>query len=201
MPTATGLNLRHVPPSLHGAAREHFEQGDVLGLLCMADNQSGLDIVRDNWQILKDAGLYERALLEAYIGCRVNNVAHPKSMLDLLFWLADRSRLRDCGSPLPGRGPFVLYRGVAGTGRRRRINGHSWTESLGVACWFAGRAAIYRLADPAIYTTTVTARAVFAYCADRGEAEFICNVRKPTRLALTAEEIRERSDRESDTEA
>jgi hypothetical protein len=170
------LWLHPIPVSLRASAVSALEAGDVLGFLCCAPNTYGLHLVLFNRRVLLKRELYERALLHAYAGTRTNWVAWPNREIAGLFACADRQRLRAAGDPLPGPGPFVLFRGVAGRGRARRIRGFSWTASAERALWFADRAALFGLADPAVYTVTVKESDVLAYVNDREEQEFLVRV-------------------------
>ncbi len=88
----------------------------------------------------------------------------------LMFQSADRARLRAEGDPLPGHGPFTIYRGVAGDEPVRRVCGLSWTASLEMAREFAER---FALPDPGVYQITVEESNVLAYVNAKGEEEFI----------------------------
>src|SRR5262245_16723139 len=88
-----------------------------------------------------------------------------------MFQIADVKQLRAARDPLPSKGPFVIYRGVAGRGRARCIRGLSWTASLKCAAWFASR--FSGLPDPAVYRVTVNEASVLAYLNCRNEQEFI----------------------------
>jgi hypothetical protein len=175
--TPPTLWLDPIPAGFRGDAIARLEAGDVLGFLLSADNTSGLDLVAFNFAALQARGLYEQALLEAFISTRVNHHRWPLRTLSRLFGIADRARLRAAGDPLPGPGPFRLYRGVAGRGGARRIRGLSWSLSEEKARWFADRAALWELADPAVYRVTVEASDVLAYVnsdrVGRGEEEVI----------------------------
>jgi hypothetical protein len=186
------LNLRHVPRFLRTDAIDAFEEGDEIGFLGVADNQLGLAIVFDNALPLKRRGMYEKALIQAFTGTRTNNLMYQLWVIDDLFREADADRLREAGDPMPGEGPFTLYRGVAGTNRTRRIAGLSWTRNIDVACWFAAR---LDLPSPSVYTATVQTNQVLCYVHDRHEEEFICRVKKPTILDISEDEIRERKAR------
>ncbi len=83
--------------------------------------------------------------------------------LRYLFEMCDRNNLRAAGDPLPGFGPFVMYRGIAGIGRQRRPRGLSWTSSLECARWFAERSGLQGLANTAVVTITVPDEDVLAY--------------------------------------
>jgi hypothetical protein len=98
-----------------------------------------------------------------------------------MFTRADRTKLRAAGDPLPGAGPFTVYRGVAGRGPARRVRGLSWTDDVEKAAWFAQR--LPGLSDPAIYRVIVEGNEVFACNFGRGEREFIVYPkRRPQRL-------------------
>ncbi len=152
-----------------------LDAGDAGGFLVTASNEYGLDLVYFNMTELQARGLYERALLDAFIDTRTNNRHWPLRELMGMFEIADRERLRAAGDPLPGPGPFTIYRGVAGRGRARRVRGLSWTRSLERAQWFADRGPWFGLKDPAVFRVTVEANDVLAYCngSYREEEEFI----------------------------
>jgi hypothetical protein len=100
-------------------AQEEFARGDIEGVLCLINSGARLDFVIDNAQMLKQRGLLERALLDAWTGANSNIRHWSLSFTRSMFGsFADRERLLAAGQPLPGEGPFTLYRGVAGHGRR-----------------------------------------------------------------------------------
>jgi hypothetical protein len=179
--TVPYLYLDPIPPGpLRVQARAGLDEGDVRKFLVSAGNDYSLDMVNFNYGELKRRGLYEEALLVAWMICRVNNQRYPVDDLHRLWDLADRDVLRRL-APLPGPGPFVLYRGVAGNGKVRRVRGHSWTADRKKAQWFAER---FRglLANPMVYSATIGAELVYAYIPDRDEAEFVVNVPPKMRL-------------------
>jgi len=184
------LNLNCVEADLHPQAREAFADGDGPGFVWIASGNR-LQHVVDNMRPLKERGIYEASLLTAFTGCKTNHYQWPDDWLDTLFGYADPVRLRQAGESLPGTGPFVLYRGVSGTGRARRLRGYSWTASLDVACWFAVR--FPWLAAPTVLMATVPAEDILAYWNDRGEQEFLWKPLDFVRLKLTREEIAERA--------
>jgi hypothetical protein len=117
------LWLEPIPPPLRAAAQTALKAGNPEKWLTYAGNHYGLDLVFGNYRLLQYLGCYEQALLSAYSATRGNNRHWPLQSLHGLFAMADRSRLRACGDPLPGAGPFVVYRGVAGHGSARRLRG------------------------------------------------------------------------------
>src|SRR5262249_51087973 len=151
-------------------ARGAFDAGDAVGFLCSTDSHRGLQLVWDNVNVLREAGLYEPALLHAFTMTNSNHAHWPFDLIEAMFRLADREQLRAAGDPLPGPGPFTLCRGVAGHGRRRRLRGFSWTDDVFQAAWFATR---FGLVHPVVLTVTVEADAVLSYVNDRQEREFV----------------------------
>ena len=192
-------NMRADPRILRGAeelkkmAARALEEGDAVGFLCCAPNTLGLWIVGANIGPLKAHGIYETALLHAFSSTRTNNYRYPLAQLRRLFGLADRARLRAAGDPLPGPGPFTLYRGISGTGRARRIRGLSWTSDKDEACWFATRP-LCSYDSPAVFRGEFGAEAVLAYLDDRDEREFVVSVGKArtSRIPLSEPEIETR---------
>ena len=149
-----------------------FEDGNVSVFLSLAPNTYCLELVVRNTLLLRRRGIFEETLLKAITATRSNNLRTPLTTLRKLILSADRSKLLAAGDPLPGSGPFTLYRGVAGRQRDRRVRGISWTGMLEKAGWFAQR--FGDLEDPAVYKAVVEANHVAAYVGDhRNEDEFI----------------------------
>jgi hypothetical protein len=167
------LWLDPISPVLRDRATRALECGDVNGFLCTAGNEYGFYLVAHNLVRLREAGLYEAALLEAYAATRVNNAHHLEAFLKSLFRYGDRRRFREAGDPLPGPGPFTLYRGVAGGGEKRRERGLSWTLDLDAAWWFAYWFHLQKREDapanPAVVSITVGEPDVIAYAKDCGK--------------------------------
>jgi hypothetical protein len=177
--------LAPIPIEDRQAAWEALSQGNVRTFLCRAPSGAGLWLVWMNARLLLTLGGYEQTLLDAYSGCRDNWRGWTLADLRQLFQLADRTKLRAAGDPLPGPGPFTLYRGVAGSRRVSRIRGYSWTTSLEKAQWFAKRFAD-EVPDPQVYRIEVPERAVLACTNERDEQEFLVQVPtrpKPERVA------------------
>lgn len=163
--------LDPIPDGLRAMALKALALGDVDGFLAKANNEQSLWLVFFNIAELQARGLFERALLDAFIAARTNNHGFPLAELNALFDKADRQRLRAASDPLPNAGPFTIYRGIAGRGRSRRVRGLSWTGSQERAAWFATR--FPQFADPAVVTTVIDDSQVLAYCNERNEQEFI----------------------------
>lgn len=162
--------LEPIPVDLRDVAMADLDAGDVELFLFRANNEASLSLVYRNQAALRARGLYERALLNAFVATRTNNRRWPLDTLASLFVVADVERLRAAGDPLPGPGPFTVYRGVAGRGRARRVRGISWTLSLEKARWFANR---FGYSDPAVFQVTINMESVLAYINTRGEQELI----------------------------
>jgi hypothetical protein len=156
--------------------------------LCYIASGNQLCFVCDNAMQLKATGLLEKALLEAFTSSRINNRLISLSWIDYLFRLCDRSVLRSLSNPLPGSGPFTIYRGVAGSRNSRRVKGWSWTTDIHIACWFSLRLG---LENPAVYEATIDEKNIFAYVDDRNESEIICCPSRPKNLKLTSRKLQD----------
>ncbi len=163
-------------------AEESAESGDVEGILGLLDNTYRLAFVADNIQWLKSQNKYEYALLDAYTSTRTNYSGFSLSTIKNLFEIADRAALLAEGEPLPGVGPFTVYRGVAGNGAQRRLRGLSWTADKEKAIWFAERYHKHGVSDPAVFQAEIPAALVYAYDNGREEQEFICDIKKDHKL-------------------
>lgn len=164
------------PDPLLQEAEAAAKRGDVDTLLMLLENTTELAFVCDNLQWLKALGKYEHALFHAYIDTRLNFSGWQLTLLRHLFRLANRPTLLAAGDPLPGPGPFVVFRGVAGRGAKRRLRGISWTADQNKAIWFAKRFAATGLAGPSVFQSEIEAARVFAYTNEREEQEFLCDV-------------------------
>src|SRR5262249_41736855 len=103
METAEELFLHPIPEQLRQVALDALEAGSVTGFLRKAtSNQYQMDLVYWNVTALQARGLYERALLEAFIASRTNHRRWLLVEIRSLFDQADRARLRAAGHPLPG---------------------------------------------------------------------------------------------------
>lgn len=180
------LNLRvfyeYNEPEIREIAAQCWEEGNVVGVLCMMSNERSMGFIADNWFLLKKIGNYEEALLHAYQSIRTNYSNWSMDMLRFLFNRADIEILRKTGDPIPDQDTFTLYRGVSGIGRKRRVNSFSWTDSPNTAAWFARR---FDLLNPAVFTVTVPNKSVMACCYDRNEREYLLQLPlpiKPKRL-------------------
>ena len=118
------LDLKTVDPELWAEATQAFTEGDAGKLMVYAENHNALALVFDNLRALKDRGIYEQALLDAWIGHRMNHSHWSDCVVAYLFQKADPAKVRAAGDPVP-ECPIVVYRGISGHGRRRRKLGWS----------------------------------------------------------------------------
>ena len=176
------LLLAWHPLERHREAEKALCSGDARLFLGLAQsNTCWLEIVEANALSLQEYGIFEVALRYALTGTRTNNRHFTACrMLDLIK-RADRQKLRAAGAPLPGPGPFTLYRGVAGGGSQRHVRGVSWTASLEKARWFGKR---FGLPNPAVYRAVVLEQDILAYCNERREQEFLVRLRPHLRPTL-----------------
>ena len=145
-------------------------------MLVWLDNHTALDFVFRNLRALIEAGVYERVLVETFIGCQHNWSQWPIHILHMMFNAGDKGKVLSYAQPAPGGFPLTVYRGVAGIGKQRRIRGLSWTTDLDMARWFAERSSqAYGLKSPAAYEAQVEQDQFYGYYPDnRGEHEVIC---------------------------
>jgi hypothetical protein len=188
----TKLDLRAAEPICHQEAVEAFERGDGEAFVDAAYSWGGtLAIIVDNLPALKSRGIYESAVVHGFTGCKTNHSHWSIAVIESLFRMAGPEKLRAVGLPLPGPGPFTVYRGVGRQGRERQISGMSWTLSLDVACKFAWAGGH----DPAVYKATVKAEQVYCFFNERHEEEFICRPKSFRRLPMSLDDITERAAR------
>ena len=173
-------NLRLIHPLLWQRARDLLEGRSAHDFLDLVPAMRRIELVSDNLAVLRRLGIYEEALIVAWTAPERSLRHVPPSRLRKLIRVADRWKLRAAGMPLPGRGPYVLFRGVAGEPKVRRERGISWTSKPEIAAWFARRSP--DLKDPAVYQVTVEKKYVLAYWNERDEDEYIVDL--PRTLTL-----------------
>lgn len=183
--STTPWNLNLIPDVLRDQAVEAIDAGDVEGWLSKASNDVSTYIVAHNMEPLRERELLERAVVQAMQMIRGNN-HHLYGRLDALFSGCDRARLLAVGDPLPGVGPWTLYRGVGGLGRARRLRGYSWTADREVAEWFARRAHLNGLSAPAVVSATAHAGDVLFYTNAREEREFVLQLPPTAKVTTVA---------------
>ena len=176
----------------HDRVNEAWEKGDIDGIMLYMGDKKRLFFVENSLKALTDTGLYEQALLCAWVSVKHNwTMYFDTEELEFLFSIADRKRLYDLGDSLPDKDEFTLYRGIAGKGRMRNERGLSWTSSPNTAAWFATR--FEHLPDPAVYTITVDRKDIYIYTDERNEDEYIVKLPRemtPRRLKTMPAPIR-----------
>ena len=189
------LGLRHLYGDTYNSTeyecferkhRQHIEKawaaGDINGVLAWLDNTIELPFVFDNQDLFLERGLFEVALVNAYQATRLNYRCWDQLDISHLFSRADLGKLRAAGDPMPQRERYTLFRGVAGNGRARKVNGVSWTDSMETATFFAKR---FNLNNPAVFTVTVGEDLIFTYLSGRDESEYVLRLplpQKPQKL-------------------
>ena len=149
----------------------------VLKVYSWANSAQVLDIVIDNWEVLRHAGLLEDAFLDAWSTHKGGVPNWTMPFCRSVFSLLNHAKLLRAGDPLPEGESFTVYRGVAGIGARaRRIRGFSWTGDERIARDFAElRAQRYELPNPSVYRAVIRRQHVLAYINAKGrnEQEFL----------------------------
>jgi hypothetical protein len=121
-------------PVLEEYMMERWENDDIIGCLSLLSNMDYINFLMANMKPLLDNGYFEKVLLEALTMPKTNLHHIPLGVLrDMVFRIADKEKMRSAGDPIPGKGPFELYRGVSGNGPARRKYGLSWSSSFEVA--------------------------------------------------------------------
>ena len=132
-----GLWLESIPPEHRQMAVEALDTDNWCRFLHSASsNRDVLELVAFNGDASRERGVYEAVLLYAFMATSLNNRSWSTAELVDMFRRADPIKLRAAGDPLPGAGPFTVYRGVAGRGPARRVRGLSWTDDVEKAAWF-----------------------------------------------------------------
>ena len=148
----------------------------VLKEYAWANSVQVMDIVLDNRRVLRDAGLLEEAFLEAWSTQKFGVPNWTNAFCDVVLGSLQREKLLNAGDPIPPGDSFIVYRGVAGVGRKRRVRGYSWSGDIGVARLFAEiRADRHGLPNAAVYSAVIQRQHVLAYINERGrnEQEFL----------------------------
>jgi hypothetical protein len=166
------MSLNLVPPVLHDRLYQALATHDADTLLTLLPRAHALDFLQFNTEQLGRAGIFEKVLLAAYAGAR-DILYSPVSDRELARLLdkANRLLLRAAGNPLPGRGPFTLYRGVDYRGPHRLVRGFSWTPSFEEAQRLAGRDDFD--GDPSVYRVEAEDAWVLACLDQGGQHEFL----------------------------
>ncbi len=162
----------------------------VLRQYSWAGSSEVLDVVVDNYRVLRDAGLLEEAFLTAWSYQKWGVPNWDDDFCEFWFAHLDRAALLKAGDPLPPGDSFVVYRGVAGDGVARRVRGYSWTGDEGIARRFARlRVENFGLGNPSVYSAVIKREDVLAYIDPSGknEKEFLLLPRKLTEVRIVEE--------------
>jgi hypothetical protein len=150
---------------------------EVLKRIAWANSVQGMDIVLDGWHMLRDAGLLEVAFLDAWSGQKFGFPNWTNAFLEFVFGNLEREKLLNASDPMPPGDSFIVYRGVAGVGRKRRVRGYSWSGDIGIARLFAEIRASRGggLPEPAVFSAVIQRQHVLAYINESGrnEQEFL----------------------------
>ncbi len=131
-----------------------------------------VDLVEDcDFMMVQQPEDYADDLVSAFLDANITNHHFPEWLLPWMFDIAEREDLRAAGDPLPGAGPFTLYRAVAGKMSARRVRGLSWSETCDYPMCFEEQAQHLGLHDPAIYKVTVDASDVLTYIKRAGNLD------------------------------
>lgn len=160
-----------VVPELQKDLEEAWINDDLEGCLVAMSNMEYMPFLISHLEPLIKNGFYEEILFDALTMPSINLHHVPFQTLRNLLSIANKEKLRSMGDPIPGNGPFVLYRGVSGIGAKRRTRGLSWTLDLDKAKWFSTR---LKLEKPMVYEAVISIDQVYAYDNGREEQEFIC---------------------------
>lgn len=161
-------------------------------LFSSGDSVYMLGLVRDNATALKKLGMLEASIVGGWTAAKGTNAGFNAIEIARILDGCDRDKLQEVtGQPMPDGDRFTLYRGVAGTGKWRRIRGLAWTDSLDIACWFASRFA--HLGDPAIMTASVPKSGVYFYTDERSEREYVTHPKRYKRMDIAPEDVADRA--------
>ena len=133
-----------------------------------ANSHELLNIVVDNYSVLRHAGVLEEALIRAWSGNKYG-INWDENFFRLVFSKLDKSKLRQASDPLPEGEVFTIYRGVNGSEAVRRVRGFCWTLDRAVARFFS----MYSFApiDPAVYRGKIERQHILAYIHESGRGE------------------------------
>lgn len=151
------FNLEGIRPVMHKQAKRYARLGDPLGIFGCEDSNDSLYLLSRNVTWFAWNGLYEKALLAAWVNQKNVPPGFHEKMKEALL-SADRKKLMKHSDPLPESDEFTVYRGV----QRGMPRGISWTLDSGVARRFATWWGL----GGTVYKTVVKRSDIFAYVSD-----------------------------------
>jgi len=158
-----------------------FESGGGFGSIFMwLESHRCFAFIVDNYEPLRERGIFEAALYEAFQATNINNSNIQRGVISAMLNLADREKLLSMGDPLPeDKEVYTLFRGIAGKGAARRKYGHSWTGNFDKAKWFAERLFFDK---PMVYRADVPKDCICFYTDERNEDEYVCLIPRGLKL-------------------
>ena len=157
----------------------------VLREYAWADSNHVLDLVLDSWPVLHKAGLLEEGFVEAWGTQKWGCPNWTPAFCRTIFAKFDRGTMLRAGDPLPPGDSFIVYRGVAGIGAKRRVRGYSWSAEKGIAKLFAElRAKRFGLPNPSVYSAVIQKEDILTYIdgSNKDEREFLLLPHKLSKL-------------------
>ena len=157
----------------------------VLREYAWADSNHVLDLVLDSWPVLHKAGLLEEGFVEAWGTQKWGCPNWTPAFCRTIFAKFDRGTMLRAGDPLPPGDSFIVYRGVAGIGAKRRVRGYSWSAEEGIAKLFAElRAKRFGLPNPSVYSAVIQKEDILTYIdgSNKDEREFLLLPHKLSKL-------------------
>jgi len=155
----TLFNLEGIRPVMHKQAKAAARRGDPLGIFGCEDSNMSLYLLSKNVRWFSWNGLYEKALLQAWVNQKWVPSDFYQPMKDALL-SADRKKLMQHSDPLPPSDPLTVYRGV----QKGVPRGISWTLDPAVAQRFAS----WWGQPGTVYRTKVRRSDVYAYINESG---------------------------------
>ncbi|HZU42965.1 MAG TPA: hypothetical protein VE994_09860 [Terriglobales bacterium] len=162
------FSLEGIRPVMHKQAKAAARRGDPLRIFGCEDSNNSLALFSKNVVWFAVNGLYEKALLAAWVNQKWVPPGFHENMREALL-SADRKKLMKHSDPLLHGDEFTVYRGVQNGVPR----GISWTLDPDVARRFASRSGL----GGTVYKTVVKRSDVYAYVSDvagrQGEKEVL----------------------------
>jgi hypothetical protein len=151
------FNLEGIRPVMHEQEKKYARLGDPLDIFGCEDSNDSLYLLSQNLEWFARNGLYEKALLAAWVNQKWVPAGFHETMKDALL-SANRGKLIECSDLLLEGDEFTVYRGVQNGVPR----GVSWTLDPDVARYFAS----WRGKGGTVYRTVVNRSDVYAYVSD-----------------------------------